>query len=59
MSQTKNIHFNASKFCGTLLGALIGDCCGETFQFHSILDPIKKLELKYLLDTLCGPLFEG
>ncbi|XP_055641993.1 ADP-ribosylhydrolase ARH3-like isoform X2 [Toxorhynchites rutilus septentrionalis] len=47
-----------SKFRGTLLGALIGDCCGAPFE-GQIMDSGTKLVLKNNLDRLEGPFFKA
>ncbi|XP_058454260.1 ADP-ribosylhydrolase ARH3-like [Malaya genurostris] len=47
-----------SKFRGTLLGSLIGDCCGAPFE-GQLMDSGSKLVLKKNLDTLEGPFFKA
>ncbi|XP_053670489.1 ADP-ribosylhydrolase ARH3-like [Anopheles nili] len=48
--------FMLSKFRGTLLGALVGDCCGAPFEGQP-MDSGSKLILKKNLDKLEGPAF--
>uniref|UniRef100_A0A182P034 ADP-ribosylhydrolase ARH3 n=1 Tax=Anopheles epiroticus TaxID=199890 RepID=A0A182P034_9DIPT len=45
-----------SKFRGSLLGALVGDCCGAPFE-GQLMDSGAKLILKKNLDKLEGPAF--
>lgn len=47
-----------SKFRGTLLGSLIGDCCGAPFE-GQVMDSGSKLLLRQNLDRLEGPFFRG
>ncbi|XP_058819676.1 ADP-ribosylhydrolase ARH3-like [Topomyia yanbarensis] len=47
-----------SKYRGTLLGALVGDCCGAPFE-GQLMDSGSKLVLKKNLDTLEGPFFKA
>uniref|UniRef100_A0A2M3ZD08 ADP-ribosylhydrolase ARH3 n=1 Tax=Anopheles braziliensis TaxID=58242 RepID=A0A2M3ZD08_9DIPT len=46
------------KFRGSLLGALIGDCCGAPFE-GQLMDSGSKLVLKKNLDKLEGPPFKA
>ncbi|XP_052867060.1 ADP-ribosylhydrolase ARH3-like [Anopheles cruzii] len=46
------------KFRGTLLGVLIGDCCGAPFE-GQLMDSGTKLVLKRNLDRLEGPPFKA
>uniref|UniRef100_A0A182NRP3 ADP-ribosylhydrolase ARH3 n=1 Tax=Anopheles dirus TaxID=7168 RepID=A0A182NRP3_9DIPT len=47
-----------SKFRGSLLGALVGDCCGAPFE-GQLMDSGAKLILKKNLDKLEGPAFSA
>ncbi|XP_062559584.1 ADP-ribosylhydrolase ARH3-like isoform X2 [Armigeres subalbatus] len=47
-----------SKFRGSLLGALIGDCCGAPFE-GQLMDSGSKLVLRQNLDKLEGPFFKA
>uniref|UniRef100_A0A182J5T5 ADP-ribosylhydrolase ARH3 n=1 Tax=Anopheles atroparvus TaxID=41427 RepID=A0A182J5T5_ANOAO len=47
-----------AKFRGTLLGALVGDCCGAPFE-GQLMDSGTKLILRKNLDKLEGPAFRA
>nr|XP_019543482.2 ADP-ribose glycohydrolase ARH3-like [Aedes albopictus] len=47
-----------SKFRGSLLGTLIGDCCGAPFE-GQVMDSGSKLVLRQNLDKLEGPFFKA
>ncbi|KFB42807.1 AGAP002530-PA-like protein [Anopheles sinensis] len=47
-----------AKFRGTLLGALVGDCCGAPFE-GQLMDSGSKLILRKNLDKLEGPAFKA
>lgn len=47
-----------TKFRGSLLGALIGDCCGAPFE-GQVMDSGSKLVLRQNLDKLEGPFFKA
>lgn len=49
----------ASKFRGSLLGALCGDCCGAPYEGENICDGGERLILKKYFDKLEGPYFTG
>lgn len=47
-----------SKFRGSLLGALVGDCCGAPFE-GQLMDSGTKIVLRNNLNKLEGPYFKG
>ncbi|XP_055549914.1 ADP-ribosylhydrolase ARH3-like [Wyeomyia smithii] len=47
-----------SKFYGSLIGVLIGDCCGAPFE-GQLMDSGSKLVLKNYLNKLEGPFFKA
>lgn len=48
-----------SKFRGSILGALVGDCCGGPFEGQSLLQGGERTLLRKNLDRLEGPFFDG
>lgn len=48
-----------SKFRGSILGTLVGDCCGAPFEGQSLLRGGERLLLRKNLDRLEGPFFSG
>lgn len=46
----------AKKIRGTLLGVLVGDCCGLPFEFEEVILPVV---VRQNLDTLEGPYFKS
>lgn len=47
-----------SKFRGSLLGVIVGDCSGAAFE-GEVIDAGKKLVLRNFLNKLEGPFFRG
>ncbi|CAO1423509.1 unnamed protein product [Diamesa hyperborea] len=47
-----------SKFRGSLLGVIVGDCCGAAFE-GEVIDAGKKLVLRNFLNKLEGPYFRA
>ncbi|KAG4076389.1 hypothetical protein HA402_005832 [Bradysia odoriphaga] len=47
----------ASKFRGSMLGALAGDCCGSLYEGENTCDAGERLILKKYFDKLEGPYF--
>lgn len=48
-----------SKFRGSMLGALVGDCLGSPYDSGEKLSNGTKLVLQKSLDKLEGPLYKG
>lgn len=48
-----------SKFRGSMLGALIGDCLGCPYQDEELLTTGMKIILQRSFDKLEGPMFRG
>lgn len=49
----------ASKFRGSMLGALAGDCCGSLYEGENTCNVGERLILKKYFDKLEGPFFKG
>lgn len=47
-----------SKFRGSVLGGLVGDCCGEPYEGQVLTDGDKAI-LRRSLNQLEGPYFKG
>lgn len=48
-----------AKFRGSMLGVLVGDCCGGPFEGQSTLQGGERTLLRKNLDRLEGPYFSG
>lgn len=48
-----------SKFRGSMLGVLVGDCSGAPFEAQSIIEGGERLVLRKYFDKLEGPMFNG
>lgn len=48
-----------SRFRGSLLGVLIGDCCGAPFHGQNIIESGERIVLRKYFDKLEGPFFKG
>lgn len=48
-----------SKFRGSLLGVLVGDCSGAPFEAQSIIEGSERTILRNYFDKLEGPMFSG
>ena len=57
-SSNINPNIVLSKFRGSMIGGLVGDCCGAPYE-NEILGKGDKLILKKFLDKLEGPPFVG
>lgn len=49
----------ASKFRGSMLGALAGDCCGAPYEGEGVCTVGERTILKKYFDKLEGPYFTG
>lgn len=49
----------ASKFRGSMLGALAGDCCGAPYEGQDVCVGGERIILKKYFDKLEGPYFTG
>lgn len=48
-----------TKFRGSLLGVLTGDCLGSPYENNNLLTPGEKVVLQKFIDKLEGPSFKG
>lgn len=48
-----------SKFRGSMLGTLIGDCLGSPYENEEVLTNGMKIILQRSLDKLEGPMYKG
>lgn len=48
-----------SKFRGSILGGLIGDCLGSPYENEELLSNGMKIVLQQSFDKLEGPMFKG
>ena len=53
------IIMEAAKFRGSMLGTLVGDCCGAPFEGEAAVESGARLVLKQYFDKLEGPFFKG
>lgn len=58
-SVNMDLNLVKSKFRGTILGVLTGDCLGSPYEAEDLLSAGDKLVLQQSYDKLEGPIFKG